>query len=980
MGNVEVAWEDVISVIQLVRTHLIVIAAALICMAAVMIIAGRWKKPVKGFIRFQSFMAFIVVVALVVNTMLSGALYNTLNVVLSDKGELSQENIDHSRQVIEEITGEGIVLTKNKDSFLPLAPQKINVFGWSSTNPIYGGTGSGTVDTTTAVGILEGLENAGFETNSELSDLYVNYRADRPVISINEGQEWTLPEVPASKYPDNMIEYAKEFSDTAVIVLSRTGGEGTDLPQDMGSIMDGSTMDVGTKYLKGSYVNNSVEYADFEAGQSYLEPSRTEADLVEMVCSEFENVIVVYNGANTLELDWTNDYEQIKSVLLCAGAGATGFNALGNVIAGNVNPSGKTVDTWVKDLKQAPYINNIGHFAYTNTKDVEEAAKAAWEKADGIVSFVNYTEGIYTGYRFYETAAEEKLINYNDHVMYPFGYGLSYTTFDQKMGELQITEDSIRVDVTVTNTGDTAGKEVVELYYSPPYVNGGIEKSSVNLAAFGKTDLLEPGKSQTLTISFPIEDMASYDTYGAGAYVLESGDYEISLRSDSHNVIERKVYKADRTILFDKDNPHSDDVVAAENRLDFAEGDVVYLSRADGFANYEEAVKAPENFELQGEVQGNGTYNPKDYNNPEDVMPITGADNDMELFELRGAGYDDPRWETLLDQVTVDEMVELIAYGGHQTAAVDSVKKLRTLDTDGPAGVNSSTLGAFGTGYCSEIVIAQTWNEELAAKAAQGISREFTDYNIVGWYAPSMNLHRSAFGGRNFEYYSEDSLLSSKMALAEVSAAVEEGIYPYIKHFVLNEQEINRNALLCTWFNEQSVRELYLKPFEYCVKNIEKGKLAVMSSYNFLGTEWAGGCTALLNDILREEWGFRGMVISDYFGNYGYMDADRAVRGGTDLMLGTAGNEAIMTDLSATSVTAMRQAVKNIFYVTVNSAAYEEYTPGTIPSWMLILYITDAVIAVLVLLTEILMIRSFIKKRKDSIRIEAVNTEGESKK
>ena len=743
--------------------------------------------------------------------------------------------------------------------------------------------------------------------------------------------------------------------------------------------MDGSTMDVGTKYLKGSYVNNSVEYADFEAGQSYLEPSRTEADLVEMVCSEFENVIVVYNGANTLELDWTNDYEQIKSVLLCAGAGATGFNALGNVIAGNVNPSGKTVDTWVKDLKQAPYINNIGHFAYTNTKDVEEAAKAAWEKADGIVSFVNYTEGIYTGYRFYETAAEEKLINYNDHVMYPFGYGLSYTTFDQKMGELQITEDSIRVDVTVTNTGDTAGKEVVELYYSPPYVNGGIEKSSVNLAAFGKTDLLEPGKSQTLTISFPIEDMASYDTYGAGAYVLESGDYEISLRSDSHNVIERKVYKADRTILYDKDNPHSDDVVAAENRLDFAEGDVVYLSRADGFANYEEAVKAPENFELQGEVQGNGTYNPEDYNNPEDVMPITGADNDMELFELRGAGYDDPRWETLLDQVTVDEMVELIAYGGHQTAAVDSVKKLRTLDTDGPAGVNSSTLGAFGTGYCSEIVIAQTWNEELAAKAAQGISREFTDYNIVGWYAPSMNLHRSAFGGRNFEYYSEDSLLSSKMALAEVSAAVEEGIYPYIKHFVLNEQEINRNALLCTWFNEQSVRELYLKPFEYCVKNIEKGKLAVMSSYNFLGTEWAGGCTALLNDILREEWGFRGMVISDYFGNYGYMDADRAVRGGTDLMLGTAGNEAIMTDLSATSVTAMRQAVKNIFYVTVNSAAYEEYTPGTIPSWMLILYITDAVIAVLVLLTEILMIRSFIKKRKDSIRIEAVNAEGESK-
>lgn len=274
MGNVEVAWEDVISVIQLVRTHLIVIAAALVCMTAVMVIARKWKKPVKGFIRFQSFMAFIVILAIVVNTMLSGALYNTLNVVLSNKGELTQESIDNSRQVIEEITGEGIVMTKNTDSLLPLASKKINVFGWASTNPIYGGTGSGTVDTTTAVGILEGLKNAGFETNSELSDMYVNYRADLPLISINEGWEWTLPELPVSQYQDQTIQNAKKFSDTAVIVLSRTGGEGTDLPNDMESIMDGSTMEVGTKYLKGSYKNNSEEYSDYEAGQSYLELSR----------------------------------------------------------------------------------------------------------------------------------------------------------------------------------------------------------------------------------------------------------------------------------------------------------------------------------------------------------------------------------------------------------------------------------------------------------------------------------------------------------------------------------------------------------------------------------------------------------------------------------------------------------------------------------------------------------------------------------
>jgi len=972
MGNVEVAWEDVISVIQLVRNHIIVIVAALLCMIAVMIFVRKWEKTKRRFVRLQSVIAFIVVVAVTANIMLSGALYNTINVVLADTGELSQESADNSRAIIEEITNEGIVMTKNDDSFLPLVPEKLNVFGWASTNPIYGGTGSGTVDTSTAVGILEGLENAGFETNQELSDMYVEYRADRPAISINEGQDWTLPEVPIAQYSDEIIQNAKEFSDTAVIVLARTGGEGADLPHDMGAVMDGS-YNQGTKYTNALYTNNSEEYADFESGQSYLELSHTEADLVEMVCNEFENVIVIYNGANALELDWTEEYQQIKSVLLCAGAGATGFNALGNIISGEINPSGKTADTWVKDLDQAPYINNIGHFAYTNTQDVEDAAKQAWERADGIVSFVNYTEGIYTGYRFYETAAEEGLINYDDVVMYPFGYGLSYTTFSQEMGELQIAEDAISVDVTVTNTGDTAGKEVVELYYEPPYTNGGIEKASVNLAAFDKTDLLEPGQSQTMTLTFNIEDMASYDTYGEGAYVLEAGEYAVSLRSDSHSVIDAETYTVEENIVYDESNTHADDLIAAENKLEFAEGNVTYLSRENGFANFAEAVKTPENFELDGEVQGNGTWNPEEYNNSEDEMPETGARNGLELYDLRGADYDDPRWEELLAQMTVDEMVELIAYGGHQTSEIRSVGKIRTLDTDGPAGLNSPTIGAFGTGYCSEILIAQTWNEDLAVKAGEGISKEFNDFNITGWYAPSMNLHRSAFGGRNFEYYSEDSLLSSKMALAEVEAAVEQGIYPYIKHFVMNEQETNRNALLCTWFNEQSARELYLKPFEYCVKNTPSGKLALMSSYNYLGTEWAGGSAALLKDILRGEWGFEGMVISDYFGNYGYMDADRAVRGGTDLMLATAGNDAIMTDLSATSVIAMREAAKNIFYVVVNSTAYEDYTPGQIPFWMQIMYGVDGVLTVLLVLAEIFLIKGYLKKKKNVVTVEKVS-------
>lgn len=967
MGNVEVAWEDVISVIQMIQPHLIVIGAALAGMIVMMIAAGRWKKPKRGMIRWQSVFAFVLVTVLTLNLAVTGTLYNTLNVILTDKGNLNPVHEENSRRIVEEVTNEGVVLTKNADGFLPIAPQKINVFGWASTNPIYGGTGSGTVDATTAVGILQGLENAGFETNKELSELYTAYRPDRPAISVNEGQDWTLPEIPADEYSQDVLDRAKEFSDTAVIVISRTGGEGADLPYDMGPVMDGSTMEIGTKYMKGSYTNNSESYADFEAGQSYLELSRTERDLVEMVCGQFEDVIVIYNGANALELDWTEDYEEIKSVLLCAGAGSSGFNALGNIISGEVNPSGKTTDTWLKDLHQAPYINNIGHFAYTNTEDVVAAAKEAWERADGIVSFVNYVEGIYVGYRFYETAAEEGLIDYESTVMYPFGYGLSYTSFQQEMGELQVSGDTVSVDVTVTNTGDTAGKDVVELYYTPPYTNGGIEKSSVNLIEFDKTDLLEPGQSQILTLDFDVEDMASYDTYGTGSYVLEAGDYAVSLRTDSHRVVDSRTFSLEDTIVYDESNTHNDDLVTAENRFDFAEGDVVYLSRKDGFANFAEASAAPSSYELNGEVQGNGTYDPTAFNNADDVMPVTGADNGMELYELRGAEYDDPRWETLLDQVTVDEMTELIAFGGHQNAAVDSVGKIRILDTDGPAGVNSSTLGVFGTGYCSEVILAQTWNEDLAVEYARTMGEEFSDFNITGWYAPSMNIHRSAFGGRDFEYFSEDGLLSAKMAAAEVEGALMSGRYPFIKHFALNEQEINRNALLCTWSTEQAMREIYLKPFEEAVKSHPDGEIAVMSSYNFLGTQWAGGCAALLKDVLRGEWGFKGMVISDYFGNYGYMDADRAVRGGTDMMLGTAGNEAIMTDLSATSVQAMRQAIKNIFYTTVNSTAYENYVPGTIPGWLKAVYAADAAAAVILILGEVFVIRSYRRKKKGAV-------------
>lgn len=975
--NITVAWEDVISVVQQISGYLIGAVALLAVLILVLIFAGKAGKPKAGMIRGQSAIVFIAGLAVIVNSILLNPMSDLINAATAETGVLSDETVENSRATVEEVAGEGIILTKNDDAALPLEQgSNLNVFGWASTNPVYGGTGSGTVDPTTAVSLLSGLENAGFTLNTELSDFYTEYRADRPVISINDGQDWTLPEPTADSYTQEMLDNAKSFSDTAVVVLARCGGEGADLPHDMGAVMDGS-YDQGTKYTKAVYENNG-DYDDFETGSTYLELSRTERDLVDLVCDNFEQVIVVYNGANALEMGWTEEYEQIKGVLLCASPGATGFNALGSILNGTVNPSGKTVDTWLKDVTAHPTYNNIGHFAYTNVEDVTSAALDAWEKADGIVSFVNYVEGIYVGYRFFETAyveAEENGFDfdYDETVMYPFGYGLSYTDFSQEMGGIQENDGIISVDVTVTNTGDTAGKDVVELYYTPPYTNGGIEKAAVNLAAFDKTDLLEPGASQTLTLSFAMEDFASYDTYGTGHYVLEEGEYTVSLRTDAHTVVAEDTVEVADTIEYNQENLHNGDVEVADNKLDFAEGEITYLSRADGFANYEEAVAAPVDFEVHGTVTANGTYDPADYNDDSDEMPTTGAKNGLTLMDLRGADYDDARWEDLLDRVTVEEMVNLIAYGGFQTVAVDSIDKIATKDSDGPAGVNYFLNGSYGMGYCAEVLLAQTWNVDLAYKLADGIGRELVDFGFNGWYAPSMNLHRSPFGGRDFEYYSEDSLLSAEMAKQECDAVYEYGIYPYIKHFAFNEQETNRNAILCTWFNEQSARELYLKPFEECVKANEGQAMAVMSSYVYLGTEWAGGSTALLNDILRGEWGFRGLVLTDYFGNYGYMDADKAIRGGSDAMLGTAGNDAILTDqTSATSVLAMRQATKNILYTVVNSNAYsdENYEKAhAMPGWQKLLYGVDAGIVIVLAVLEILLIRNY-KKKKGIVKIE----------
>ena len=951
---ISVEMEDVLAVLQLCKPYIIGIIAALVIGIVIMVACRRMSRDKRFLIRGEAVIAMVLAVVVCVNMICFGPMA-TLIGLATGNGTLSDETNEEAAEVAEEIMEDGIVLLKN-ESLLPLnETKKLNIFGWESINPAYGGAGSGGInDLYDIVSLNQGLENAGFSINQKLVDFYNNYGADNPEMSIQK-QSWTLPEPPVDTYSDELIKSAKEYSDVAVVVLSRKAGEGhNDIPMDV---------------RKAAYDNNSDEYDDFPEGEHYLQLSQTERDMVDMVCSNFDNVIVIYNGANQFELGFADEYPQIKSVVWCPGTGNVGFNALGKVFSGEVNPSGKTPDTFIYDMTTAPWWNNAEKTEYTNLADMAVEGMNAGTAQVYAPAFTNYVEGIYVGYKYYETAAQEGAIDYDKTVQYPFGYGLSYTEFEQKMGELEEKDGQISVDVEVTNSGDVAGKDVVEVYYKPPYTNGGIEKSSANLIEFAKTDLLQPGKSQIVTVTFSIEDMASYDENNAKAYVLEKGDYVISINSDSHTVLDQKTYTADTDVVYEEENKRVSDDTAATNVFEDAKGDVTYLSRADHFANYKEATAEPASAELgepyASEYHLNSNFDKTTYLNDEDVMPTTGADNGLTLEDMRDADYDDPRWEKLLDQLSVDEMANMIAMAGYQTAAMDSVGKVATLDFDGPAAINNNFTGVGSIGFPIEVVIASTWNKELAQTWGECMGKISQEMGAEGWYAPGMNTHRTAFGARNYEYFSEDGILSGNMGAKAVEGARKYGVYSYIKHFAMYE---GNAKMVSVWSNEQAIREIYLKPFEISVK--QGGANAVMVSWSFLGDKWTGECSNLMNTVLRDEWGFRGMALTDFFRNngHGFMNADAALANGVDVMLSTFNGEEnnVANPEHPTSVLQMRNACKNVMYTVVSSWAYDgEHEETGMENWKKAGIGIDTVIALFMAGMEVLVIRGY-KKRKNA--------------
>ncbi|MBF0021113.1 beta-glucosidase [Enterococcus faecalis] len=837
--------------------------------------------------------------AMIINTYFSASQINQSEV---------KKTKEQAMALTEKVAGEGSVLLENKNETLPLQEKNVNVFGYASRNVVYGGTGSGGGKEDNNIDLQKGLENAGFKVNDQLTKFYDERYVPREKVNIHKlvGGDFNIHEPKASEYSEAFIQSAKEFSDTALVVFSRNSGEGADITNEM------------------------KEYAGGTKGKHYLELSDNETAVLDLAKENFEKVIVVLNSSFPMELGFLED-EKVDAALWIGGPGSTGFNAVGKILSGQINPSGRLVDTYAYDATSAPSFNNIGEFPYSNSEF--DYKKDTWH-----YKYVDYAESIYVGYRYYETRYIDNETGkmdeaaYEKSVQYPFGYGLSYTDFKQEITDFKAADKEIKMTVKVTNTGKRSGKDVVQLYYTPPYTVGGLEKSHVVLSGFAKTKELEPNQSEELNLTFDVEDMASYDEKQHKAYVLEKGIYNINLMNNAHDIIDSKNYEVAQDIVFNKENKRESDQLSATNQFDEAKGDVQYVSRWDWEGTLPKEMAKPK-------VASEDLLNAlKDQSVKEkEAEPIKFKKSGLELYDLKGVDYDDPKWDQLLEQLSVKDMENLITYGGFQTPAINSVKKPATIDADGPAGINHLVSQAHGNQYTSEVVVASTWNTKLVEEMGESLGKEAKASNITGLYLPGVNIHRSPFGGRNFEYYSEDALLSGKIGSSLSKGAMNQGSYVFMKHFAMYDQETRRYEFptgAATWSTEQAMREVFLKPFEIAVK--DSGITGIMSSYNRIGPKWVGESDALLQTVLRDEWGFKGTVISDFYKPQ-YMNVDQGLSAGNDLvlyLLPTKLNKITTgTDWGQQN---MRKASHNILYTVVNSHAYE-VAETNVPNWIYLL-------------------------------------------
>ncbi len=870
--------------------------------------------------------------------------------------ESKDDAVNEARALTRTVAEEGTILLKNEEGTLPLAKgAKISVFGKNSVNLVYGGSGSGGGDPTAVKNtIFESLEAAGYTYNPVLKSFYEDTgksgeaRPEKPKANLDGGAALaSMPtyETPQSKYPSDVISSYAEYDDVALVVISRTGGESFDLPMVAS--------------------NGAKHYLDLDTNEREM--------LTAVKNAGFGKVIVVLNTLNIMETSFLSEYG-VDACLWIGGPGSTGIMALGDILNGTVNPSGHTTDTWSVDFTKDPTFNNFSERGASNGSRTYNTDTKSYLDVEGYGgNYVNYEESIYMGYRYYETRAEQERAKsgndswYEENVAFPFGYGLSYTTFETSLKDgKNIDGRSIEkgtmyeITVEVKNTGTVAGKEVVQVYAKLPYTAGGVEKPYEVLVGYAKTPMLYPeseasaDKPNTCELVIEIDpyDFASYDYKGASGftgYVLEEGEYSLLINSDAHTNIEEVKFSVAEDITYAEDpetnNPVVNRYTDNENEAFDSDTKLEFLMSREDLSVLPDGYKVEDTYVDNAfaaqilDVSHNNTEAASYTEMPKTGEAVTSIFADLISYDTATkryyCDYEDSDWTAILDSLTTTEMLNLFNQGAFKTIAISAINKPMTMESDGPVGwcnfispieLNDDWYG--NNVYTSQVVMSATWNDELIEAMGASVGEEAlwgtkdeagdTGLTYSGWYSPGVNLHRSPFGGRNFEYFSEDPFLTGKIAAAEIRGCKSKGVYTYVKHFALNEQETDRDGG-CVWVTEQAMREIYLKPFEYAVK--DGGTTAIMSSFNRIGTRWTGGDYRLLTDILRTEWGFKGTVICDYNQTGSYMNNKQMIYAGGDLNLcSTTSRMWKDYDLnSAADITVLRRAAKNILYTTANS-------------------------------------------------------------
>lgn len=916
-----------------------------------------------------------------------------------------EEMYKYGNDICYQLEAEGAALLLNNDNALPLKEgDKVSTLSSSSVNLVYGGTGSGNVDASKADDFKTALEKSGFKVNQKLWDFYKTGAGSAYDRSASAGEsavlagQASIAEVPMNVYTDDVKKSIAEYGDAAIVTISRVGGEGYDLA-----------------------------FKEF----NYLELDKTEKELLKYVSGlkkdgKVKKIVVLINSSNALQVDFLKDNEySIDACLWIGGVGISGTNAVTDILVGKVNPSGSLVDTYCYDNYSSPAMQNFVPTTYEGFDGTNIPKNAS--------TYMIYQEGIYVGYKYYETHYEDFVMGtgnagnykYSDKVAFPFGYGLSYTQFDYSHMNVDYNEetDQFEVSINVTNIGDVAGKETVQIYSQSPYTqydkDNKVEKASVALCGFGKTKLLQPGHSEIITIYVDKRDLASYDAYGAKTYILDAGNYYLTAATDAHNAVNNilaakgytqggtggkmdgdgnaalvhkwKQDEFDATTYSKSLNGTEITNQLSDADLNLYEGNddqITYLSRS----NWQETWPSKEIYKIAltkqmiAELQ-DVQYDAKNYD--EVKMPTLGADNGLTLYDMIGKDYDHPDWDKLLDQLTFDEMVSMIGDSFHWRMPAESVNSPGARDENGPQGLTAAIFGAgLGdiepTAFTSEDIMAATYNVELMYKVGNVIGNNCIAADVVCLYGPGSNTHRTPYGGRNFEYYSEDGFLAGEIGGAEIKAIQDKGVDVVIKHFALNDCEQDRLGQ-AAWVGEQAAREIYLKAFQKPLE--ESNANGVMTAYTRWGTRWSGSNKNLMTNIMRGEWGNMGMSITDnVLVNY-CNGVDAIMAGGVttfDAMLPYITNQLPKYENDAVIVTAMRNACHHNLYALANSSAMNGVGEDTVvkavtPSILVTLKTVAIVVGVLLVAFAFMWIRGA-KKLRNTAEYENYKTAQKERK